>query len=108
VAPAVFRAGPAATAIARPCSGDGLKSRMIRRDDIPVVYENGVFRPETPVDLPERARLRISIHEAAPANGSANGAHEVSLKEAFDDLRARGVVRSGGWRPTRDELHERR
>ncbi len=81
---------------------------MISREDIPVVYENGVFRPESPVDLPERARLRISIHDAAPANGSASGAREGSLKDTFDALRTRGVVRAGGWRPTRDELHERR
>lgn len=78
---------------------------MVSRGDIPVIYENGVFKPQTPVDLPEHARLRISIHDAPP---SANGADPQPLKAAFESLRARGLIRTGGWRPTRDELHERR
>jgi predicted DNA-binding antitoxin AbrB/MazE fold protein len=78
---------------------------MVRRADIPVIYENGVFRPETPVNLPEHSRLRISIHDPSPAT---NGAPVQPLKDALDALRARGLIRTGGWRPTRDELHERR
>lgn len=77
---------------------------MQRRTDIPVIYENGVFRPESPVDLPERSRHHISIHDdSSPANGHPRA----SLKDSLEQLRARGLIRTGGWRPTRDELHER-
>ena len=70
-----------------------------------VVYANGVFRPEQPVNIPEHSRLRISIHEPAP---STNGAYKGRpLGEILNQLRAQGLVRSGGWRPTREELHER-
>jgi predicted DNA-binding antitoxin AbrB/MazE fold protein len=75
-------------------------------DDIPVVYENGVFRPEGPVNIPEHSRLRITIQEiTAGSNGAPNGQ---SLADILHGLRARGLVRSAGWRPTRDQLHERR
>lgn len=76
--------------------------------EIPVVYENGVFRPETPVDIPEHSRLRISIRDGEP--GPANGTPPLALipfKEALNSLRTRGLIRTGGWLPTREELHER-
>jgi predicted DNA-binding antitoxin AbrB/MazE fold protein len=74
-------------------------------DDIPVVYENGVFRPERPVSFPERARLRITVHEPAPASHRTHAGR--SLAEVLNGLRSRGLIRTGGWRPTREELHER-
>lgn len=71
--------------------------------EIPVIYENGVFRPETPVDIPDRSRLRISIRDDLDRRDTP----AMPLKETLERLRARGLVRANGWRPTRDELHER-
>lgn len=73
--------------------------------DIHAVYENGVFRPEEPVNLPDRSRVRISIHDSeARRDGDASMA---PLKETLNRLRASGVIRTGGWKPSRDDLHER-
>ena len=71
--------------------------------DITVVYANGVLRPETPLNLPENSRMRIAIRrfEVTPQQ-------EERGRAVMDDLRHRGVIRLGGWRPTREELHERR
>lgn len=78
---------------------------MKRFDDIPVVFENGVFRPESPVDIPEHARLviRVQDEQVGPRGPHVPG----SLKAELDALRARNLIRPGPWRPTREELHER-
>ena len=83
-----------------------LSSSMDHSGEIPVVYENGVFRPETPVSFPEHARLRILVRDGdgPRAQGQSNG---LPLMDALDRLRSRGLIRTAGWRPTRDELHER-
>jgi predicted DNA-binding antitoxin AbrB/MazE fold protein len=31
---------------------------------IPAIYENGVFRPLAPVDLPEHARVLVTVEQA--------------------------------------------
>jgi predicted DNA-binding antitoxin AbrB/MazE fold protein len=71
--------------------------------DIPVIFEGGVFKPQGPVDIPEHSRLSIRIHETEGAP-QRNG-H--TLKETLEALRDRNLLRTGGWRPRRDELHER-
>jgi len=43
---------------------------MDREQDIPFVYENGVFRPEGPVDFPEGTRGIAHIREL---NGDSTG-----------------------------------
>ncbi|MBX3318005.1 MAG: antitoxin family protein [Phycisphaeraceae bacterium] len=78
---------------------------MVSSNGIRVVFENGVFRPEEPVSIPEHSRLRISIHELVPESGAASSGQ--SLGEILNSLRSRGLVRAAGWHPTRDELHER-
>lgn len=84
---------------------------MVARNGIEVVYENGVFRPETPVNIPEHARLRINIVEALEdpaAIGNANTSAEESLADVLLRLRAIGAIRGNDRLPTRDELHEDR
>jgi predicted DNA-binding antitoxin AbrB/MazE fold protein len=74
-------------------------------DEIPVVFENGVFRPESPVNLPEHTRFRILVRNG---NGAADQRPNAESSSAdFSRLRAKGLVKSSGWHPTRDELHER-
>jgi predicted DNA-binding antitoxin AbrB/MazE fold protein len=34
--------------------------------EIEAVYESGVFRPLTPVDLPDQTRVRVSLPAANP------------------------------------------
>lgn len=34
---------------------------------VEAIYENGVLKPKTPVDLPERAEVRITIETEPPA-----------------------------------------
>lgn len=36
---------------------------------IPVIYEDGVFKPQCPVELPEHTRLVIDPGTAEPADG---------------------------------------
>ena len=37
---------------------------------ITAVYENGVLRPLTPLELPEHARVRVRVEQVTPENGS--------------------------------------
>ncbi|MEX2217485.1 MAG: antitoxin family protein [Phycisphaerales bacterium] len=81
---------------------------MEHNGDIPVVFEHGVFRPTTPVHLPENARFRIMIRpEKAGPTGPGNGIPSGPVNGSFQQLRDRALIRAGNWRPTRDELHER-
>jgi hypothetical protein len=75
--------------------------------EIPVVYENGVFRPESPLDLPEHSRHLVSIRQVPGAAQNGHPATGADLGAVFEALRSRGLIRAGGWRPSRDELHER-
>lgn len=71
--------------------------------DIAAVYENGVLRPDTELGLVEHARVLISIRPIDEPSEAQNSPYT-----SFHDIRERGEFRLNGWRPTRDELHERR
>ena len=75
---------------------------MTINGEIGVVFENGVLRPEQDLGFPEHTRLVISIRrvEVTPAS-------EEEGRRLLHDIRDRGLVRLEGWRPTRDEMHER-
>ena len=67
------------------------------------IYSDGVFKPETPLGLPERQRVRLIVQlitDEAPSDRSA----------AMKRLRA-GIAKmnfaSEGRLPTRDDLHDR-
>jgi predicted DNA-binding antitoxin AbrB/MazE fold protein len=65
---------------------------------------NGVLKPDQPLPLPDRARVRLTvepIEEWSPDRARA----------AWEAIQARlqeRPINSGGLRFTRDELHERR
>lgn len=40
---------------------------------ITAVYEDGVFKPEQPVDLEERVHVRLLVERASEADGGAVG-----------------------------------
>lgn len=70
--------------------------------EITATYENGVLRPDHALSVPEHTRLRLSIRRVEVTPESSARA-----KEAFKRIRRSGRIRLEGWRPTRDEMHER-
>lgn len=72
------------------------------REEYDAVYENGVFRPEGPVNLPEKARVRVRADR--PDTGS--GAKERLLR-LVSDIRARGNFSMGDKPFNRADLYER-
>ncbi|MCH7720122.1 MAG: antitoxin family protein [Planctomycetes bacterium] len=75
---------------------------MTINGEIGVVFENGVLRPEEDLALPEHTRLVMAIRRV-----KVSPASEEEGRRLLHDIRDRGLVRLGGWHPTRDEMHER-
>lgn len=80
---------------------------MYREQDIPFVYEHGVLRPESPVDLPEGARGIAHIRETSenPAGFWAKPTIE-QLKQQQRPLAARQPADLAGDWPEEDSLDE--
>lgn len=75
---------------------------MAPNGDISVVFEDGVLKPESELELPEHSRLVIEIQRVAVTDDSrAEG------RRVFHEIREKGLLRSNGWRLKRDELYER-
>lgn len=70
--------------------------------EVPVIFENGVFKPEPRIDLPDHARFMITIRDASVDDAAADAA-----QQAIEEIRARGLIRLDGWTFDRDELYER-
>ena len=69
-------------------------------------YANGVFTPETPVDLPENAKVELTLKptEIAATKPAAGSPEAV---EAFLKMCRESPLHSGvGWQG-RDELYDR-
>lgn len=79
-------------------------------DTVTAVFENGAFRPESPVELPEGSRVVLSIANASgiapPAVESAEERRRI-LREVVERM-MRNPIPPDSPRFTRDELHERR
>ncbi len=69
--------------------------------ELAVVYEGGVLRPESDLDLPDQTRLVIAIRRVETTPES-----EARGRQLLHDIRNGGGIRLGSWRPTREELHE--
>lgn len=63
----------------------------------------GVLYPDSPLNLPESARIQLMIQ---PIEVTLE--QELRGRKTLSDLRQRNIIRLGNWHPTRDELHVRR
>lgn len=68
------------------------------------VYENGVLRLETPLDLPEHARVHLSIAVSDEAGSTPLGRKLRSLRAALVADSQTGL----GWSEIEDEVDSRR
>ncbi|HUG91221.1 MAG TPA: antitoxin family protein [Planctomycetaceae bacterium] len=69
---------------------------------VSAIYENGVLRPETELQLVRGARVRLVIDECDSCPDRIQG-----VWEDFERLCDEAPVDTGGHRLTRDELHGR-
>ena len=79
-------------------------------DTLIAVFKDGVFRPETPVELPEGSRVVLSINKAsnvAPPEVESPEERRRILREVVERM-MRNPIPPDSPRFTRDELHERR
>lgn len=70
--------------------------------EIAVIFDQGVLRPETVLNLPDQTRLVVSIRRIETTPQA-----EAEARQRLHAIRESGRIRLGGWRPRRDELHER-
>ena len=80
---------------------------MYREQEIPFVYESGVLKPQGHVDLPEGARGIAHIRGLSDATEALNGSSRRRAIEAIRRIGESGIFDSGGWKLTRDQMHER-
>jgi len=66
------------------------------------MYEGGVFKPQEPVELPERTLVGLHVDSMRP-----RPKERAAAIDEWNRLSDAGVLNSGGWKFTRDELHER-
>ena len=66
-------------------------------------FEDGVFKPDQPPDLPAQAKVRLIVEPMADATEVDRDAAWQELERLWEEVE----VDSGGERLTRDELHER-
>lgn len=67
-------------------------------------FENGVLRPDTPLDLPAGTRVHIVILDPQPALSEEE---QRNAWQGFDKLCEEISVDTGGERLTRDQLYDR-
>jgi predicted DNA-binding antitoxin AbrB/MazE fold protein len=66
---------------------------------ITATFENGMLKPDTPLDLPSGSKVRLVVEPVDP---------DQAAWEELEKLWETASVDSGGKLMTRDELHERR
>jgi predicted DNA-binding antitoxin AbrB/MazE fold protein len=71
-------------------------------------YSDGVFKPETPVDLPENAKVELTLNATVKSLPGKAPVGSRSAMEAFVRHCRESPIRSGKPRPTREELYEGR
>jgi predicted DNA-binding antitoxin AbrB/MazE fold protein len=70
--------------------------------DLPMIYENGVLRPEGPLNFPERTRVLATVRTVPETREPA-----AEFVRKLRELRARAGLSTGGWRFDRDRLYDR-
>lgn len=73
---------------------------------VTAVYEDGVFRPGSPCDLPEGSRVVLSIQEE-PEKLLSDEEKKRLIEEMIERWK-RNPLPADAPRLTRDEMHERR
>lgn len=76
--------------------------------DVLATFEDGVFKPETPVDCPDHSRVRLKIEQVdRQARWDATREERDAALKRFIEGAIKHPIHSGGERFTRDELYER-
>lgn len=75
---------------------------MDDRQEFNATYEGGVFKPDHPVDLPERKRVRLRMDEPRGSDDSKQ-----SLLRLIDEIRRKGTFTMGDKPFDRNDLYER-
>lgn len=70
---------------------------------IPAVFEDGCFKPERSIHLPDRTRVLISLRRVEVTAEQA-----ASAQKRIEEISRRTDMRLKDWRFNRDELYERR
>ena len=70
---------------------------------VTATFDHGVLKPDTPLDLPANARVRLTIERLQPEAGEP-----LDALDALDQLCDEYPIDSEGNILTRDQLHERR
>mgnify|MGYP000533558897 CR=1 FL=1 len=71
-------------------------------------YANGVFTPETPVDLPENAKVHLVVEKPPTEVAARPEPGSPEAWQAYIQHLKHSTFRSGEPRPSRDELYEGR
>lgn len=76
--------------------------------DIVATFENGVFKPETPVDCPDHARVRLKIEPLGfQARWDENKERRQQALQDFLHGVSQQPIHSGGEHFNRDDLYDR-
>jgi len=76
---------------------------MKSKDEVSVLYEGGVLKPDRDLDLPDHTRLIIAIRRVETTPES-----ELRGRRSLHEIRESGCIQLRAWYPSREELHERR
>ncbi len=76
---------------------------MVTKGEFSATYEGGVLRPGERLNLPEGARVTLSVRETAPTAESKKRGLETIKR-----IRREGLIKLQGQRWTRDDLYDRR
>lgn len=72
--------------------------------EVIATFENGVFKPETPVECVDHSRVRLTVE---PIKAELTHEDRQAAWERFKQNIQQFPVHSQGERFTRDELHDR-
>lgn len=79
---------------------------------VDATFEDGVFKPDSPLDLPPHSRVPLVVEVDGDARNEADRyGNSPERKAAWERLKAfmaASTYDSGGFKMTLDELHERR
>lgn len=77
---------------------------------ITATFRDGVLKPDTALDLPEAARVTVTVESTEETESESTADWKTRQREGLEKLKQRNrdtPIGSGGGRFTRDELHER-